>query len=86
MASTETTVDTRCLGEQPSLMRVCLQRFARRAGPPAIALPALECLELLPRMAHTLPRCGSRLIASVDPYRCCPLDLIPDFIPGGRLQ
>ncbi len=55
-----------------------LRRLLRRAGR-AIALPALECLELL-LDGDTPPQVRLSMLAALT-YLLLPLDLIPDFIP-----
>ncbi|MCP9772949.1 DUF1232 domain-containing protein [Synechococcus sp. Tobar12-5m-g] len=55
-----------------------LQRLLRRAGR-AIALPAIECLELL-LDGNTPPQVRFTVLAALT-YLVLPLDLIPDFIP-----
>ncbi|TWB88250.1 uncharacterized protein DUF1232 [Synechococcus sp. Ace-Pa] len=77
MASTETTVDTEVL-ESSVVDEGVLQRLLRRAGR-AIALPALECLELL-LDGNTPPQVRITVMAALT-YLLLPLDLIPDFIP-----
>lgn len=56
-----------------------LQRLLRRAGR-AIALPALECLELL-LDGNTPSQVRLTMLAALT-YLLLPLDLIPDFIPA----
>jgi len=55
-----------------------LQRLLRRAGR-AIALPAIECLELL-LDGKTPVQVRFTVLAALT-YLVLPLDLIPDFIP-----
>ena len=55
-----------------------LQRLLRRAGR-AIALPAIECLELL-LDGNTPPQVRLTVLAALT-YLVLPLDLIPDFLP-----
>lgn len=90
MASTDTTFDAQGTGpddgptvdtevlESSVVDEGVLQRLLRRAGR-AIALPALECLELL-LDANTPPQVRITVLAALT-YLLLPLDLIPDFIP-----
>ncbi|MCT0200303.1 DUF1232 domain-containing protein [Synechococcus sp. CS-1325] len=55
-----------------------LQRLLRRAGR-AIALPAIECLELL--LDGSTPVQVRFTVLAALTYLVLPLDLIPDFIP-----
>jgi uncharacterized membrane protein YkvA (DUF1232 family) len=55
-----------------------LLRLLRRAGR-AVALPALECFELL-LDPDTPPSAKATVLAALT-YLLLPLDLIPDFIP-----
>ena len=56
-----------------------LRRLLRRAGR-SLALPALECLELL-LDANTPPQVRFTMLAALT-YLLVPTDLIPDFIPA----
>ncbi len=72
------TVDAEVL-ESTVVDEGVLRRLLRRAGR-AIALPALECLELL-LDASTPPQVRLTMLAALT-YLLLPLDLIPDFIPA----
>lgn len=71
------TVDAQVL-ESSVVDEGLLQRLLRRAGR-AIALPALECLELL-LDGQTPPQVRLTMLAALT-YLLLPLDLIPDFVP-----
>jgi uncharacterized membrane protein YkvA (DUF1232 family) len=55
-----------------------LLRLLRRAGR-AVALPALECLEIL--LDSDTPYPAKLTVLAALTYLMVPLDLIPDFIP-----
>jgi uncharacterized membrane protein YkvA (DUF1232 family) len=55
-----------------------LLRLLRRAGR-AVALPALECLEIL--LDSETPYTAKLTVLAALTYLMVPLDLIPDFIP-----
>jgi uncharacterized membrane protein YkvA (DUF1232 family) len=55
-----------------------LLRLLRRAGR-AVALPALECLEIL--LDSETPYPAKLTVLAALTYLMVPLDLIPDFIP-----
>ncbi len=71
------TVDAQVL-ESSVVDEGLLRRLLRRAGR-AIALPALECLELL-LDSQTPPQVRLTMLAALT-YLLLPLDLIPDFVP-----
>ncbi|WP_255101682.1 MULTISPECIES: YkvA family protein [unclassified Synechococcus] len=73
-----TTVDTEVL-ESTVVDEGLLQRLLRRAGR-AIALPALECLELL--LDGSTPNQVRLTMLAALTYLLLPFDLIPDFIPA----
>jgi uncharacterized membrane protein YkvA (DUF1232 family) len=73
----ETTVETEVL-ESTVVDEGVLRRLLRRAGR-AIALPALECVELL-LDGDTPPQVRLTMLAALT-YLMLPLDLIPDFLP-----
>ncbi|WP_259739728.1 DUF1232 domain-containing protein [Synechococcus sp. CS-205] len=77
-AGDQSTVEAEVL-ESTVVDEGVLQRLLRRAGR-AIALPALECLELL-LDGNTPTQVRLTMLAALT-YLLLPLDLIPDFIPA----
>ncbi|MBC1260900.1 DUF1232 domain-containing protein [Synechococcus sp. BSF8S] len=77
-AGDQSTVEAEVL-ESTVVDEGVLQRLLRRAGR-AIALPALECLELL-LDGNTPSQVRLTMLAALT-YLLLPLDLIPDFIPA----
>jgi uncharacterized membrane protein YkvA (DUF1232 family) len=71
-------IDTPVLGST-EVDEGALRRLLRRAGR-SLALPALECLELL-LDAQTPPQVRLTMMAALT-YLFVPTDLIPDFIPA----
>ncbi|CAK6689294.1 MULTISPECIES: YkvA family protein [unclassified Synechococcus] len=74
----QTTVEAEVL-ESTVVDEGILQRLLRRAGR-AIALPALECLELL--LDGSTPSQVRLTMLAALTYLLLPFDLIPDFIPA----
>jgi uncharacterized membrane protein YkvA (DUF1232 family) len=73
----ETDVDAEVL-ESSVVDESLLLRLLRNAGR-AVALPALECLEIL--LDPDTPNPAKFTVLAALTYLMMPLDLIPDFIP-----
>ena len=76
-AHTDADIEAEVL-ESSVVDEALLLRLLRRAGR-AVALPALECLEIL--LDSETPSPAKLTVLAALTYLMVPLDLIPDFIP-----